>query len=594
VTIDVDPHLLDIPVNPRNDIKLLQMGGELVVHSSLFTPQLRQLLTLQPNASSDKHKGGHYRAYRYYGGEAVGMPRTFALTAFPNAVIEPPLGPEPPPLQEESKGLVPFVCKTPLLEPQEPVVDRVVDCLLNSRFHSALLQAPCGTGKTVMSFKILERMCKRLGRPLRAIFCIYVDKQLRQTRRRLQQHCPGMKVGIFRGKDRPDPMDHIVICSMDTLRNLTGPEALKGFDVVMFDEVHHLASETRIATVARAISSLYRYGFTATQSRSDELEQAVSYLTGPFVCRAWRTKWEMDIWNVPFRADHFSPVVGWNGVKYAATVAKLYKETSYLSHAAEIIKYAISLGHRVCVTARTLYPLRKMRELLGPAYLDKVGLVIGAKSSKEEKQQELECMKDNWLGSEQIVLESTDEDFTCVIPLSSIKHLGAVEQLYGRTNRSIGPSNGALIPTAIDYYCTANIFKNHHDETRPAKKPGRLQFALKQPGFSIYQCSLDCKTRTLARPRKGQSVPKSDIKYTPQPAFGPRGSHEKSFEKSSTKRPLGVCDTLDVADGLANGASLMDLIAGKQQNEHVTRTNNVTQRRKQTRMDQYVDSYAFD
>ena len=97
--IDLDPLLLGIPINERSDIKLMQMGGELVVHASLFTSELRRLLTLQPNASSDKHKGDAYRAYRFYGGEAVGLPRTFALTAFPNATIQPPLGPEPPPLQ---------------------------------------------------------------------------------------------------------------------------------------------------------------------------------------------------------------------------------------------------------------------------------------------------------------------------------------------------------------------------------------------------------------------------------------------------------------------------------------------------------------
>ena len=499
--VDVD-HLLDgIPVNASPDVRLLSMGGELVVHASLFTPALRDALTFVPEStasSSNQEEAGSYRGYRYYGGDAVGIPRTFGMRAFPNAQIKPPLQLGFATQLNTTKDRFPFTTRP--FPSQVEAIDTVVDHLIQSPEHSCILVAPCGTGKTVMALKAYHQLCDKLHRNLRAIFVVYVDRQLQQAVQRIQDHCDdSVRVGIFRGKERPNPSDHIAVCSFDTLRNLRDSAELRHFDVTIFDEAHHMASETRILTVARAIPCLYRLAITATLTRSDDLQKVVSYIAGPLVYKAKRKRWEMDVWNIPFYQPGFQPATRGKQVMYYKTVMKVMKHSGFIAAFAKVVRYVVEeLHHKVCVACKYIEPLKMLDKELGVPW---TGLCIGAKTKPEKEAQTRALRKRCVLGTEQVIRESVDEDFTCVMALSSMKHLGGWEQYLGRATRSISPQEGERAPLVVDFYHTHPIFKYHHTSTRPDRPPGRHEFNLAQKGFSIYSCSLDGRHRRLVRAR---------------------------------------------------------------------------------------------
>jgi superfamily II DNA or RNA helicase len=72
----------------------------------------------------------------------------------------------------------------------------------------------------------------------------------------------------------------IMIASIDTLVSGVSRDLLRPFGLVVVDEMHHLAAATLVHSVP-TFPSKYTLGLTATPVRSDGLEHALYWLTGP-------------------------------------------------------------------------------------------------------------------------------------------------------------------------------------------------------------------------------------------------------------------------------------------------------------------------
>jgi ribonuclease HI len=491
-----DPFLKQIPVNPDHGVKMVRKGGELLLHVKYFTPELQRLLTFTPKSKAQFPKS--YYGFTRYGDQVVGLPRSFAITAFPHASIRPPLD-ETRLFAKPNTAENIFPMTTRIFPSQVEARDAIVEQLLHSKTKSAMLNLPCGVGKTVISFSVAHELSKRLGRGLRILFCCFVNTQIAQAIERIQDHChESVRIGVFQQDRRPKDDDHIVVCSMDTLRNLTDARELEPFDIAIFDEAHHMSSETRVATNNLAVPATYKLAMTATLERPDGLEYIVNYMMGPLTYQGERTEWIMDIFNVPVHVPNFAPVVGSNGVDYHKTVMRLFNETTFCDDLVTVIEHvAFVMKRKVCVTSQYLRPIQMIVDALGP---DVAGKIVGGMT---QKQRDLALTKDVIVGTESCIRESLDTSVTAVIPATSIKFIGSWKQVIGRANRSISLQPGCQVPLAVDVYCSScPVFRNHHSETRPDKAPGRHQFNMKQPGFAIYRCSTDMKQRVLVRSRR--------------------------------------------------------------------------------------------
>jgi len=211
------------------------------------------------------------------------------------------------------------------------------------------------------------------------------------------------------------------------------------------------------------------------------------------------------------------------------------------------VRYLVEeLGHKVCVACKYIEPLKLLEAELDAPW---TGLCIGAKTQAEKEAQTKALRARCVLGTEQVIRESVDEDFTCVASLGSMKHLGGWQQYMGRATRSITPQDGERPPLVVDFYHTHPIFKYHHTSTRQDKPPGRLEFNLAQKGFSIFDCSLDGRHRRLVRARAevdedGNVV--ADARVIPKPAPHPqrpekrKQPHAQQTQGAAKLRP-GQC-----------------------------------------------------
>ena len=160
-------------------------------------------------------------------------------------------------------------------EGQEEAVASTVDAL-GVYPWGGVLQAPCGSGKTVMGLEVI----RRLGVPTAVL--VHKEFLVRQWQERCEQFMPGARVGIVR-LDRADTGNEydLVICMIQSLLARDyGQELYDSFGLVVSDEVHRLGAPKWHETIGR-FSGKYRLGLTATPYRKDGLAPVFYSHIGP-------------------------------------------------------------------------------------------------------------------------------------------------------------------------------------------------------------------------------------------------------------------------------------------------------------------------
>lgn len=187
------------------------------------------------------------------------------------AIVKPSLGATFP-------SAVPAVT---LREAQREPVKRIVQKLGDS--GGAVLEAPCGTGKTVMGNEII----RRIGR--RALVLVHKTFLMDQWAERIAQFLPGAKVGIWRGNkcelgcDITIGMIQSISKGGYTKDGVFHPypdEAYSQIGMVVTDECHLAAAPTWIAAITQ-FSAAFRLGLSATPDRRDQLEGVFFSHIGP-------------------------------------------------------------------------------------------------------------------------------------------------------------------------------------------------------------------------------------------------------------------------------------------------------------------------
>ncbi len=148
-----------------------------------------------------------------------------------------------------------------------------VDAML--AHEDGVLQAPTGSGKTVMACAIIaERAVSTL---------VLINKRALASQWRQQiLTLLGIKAGQL-GGGRIKTRGQVDIMLLQTLARQTPDdvrELTAGYGQVIFDECHHLAAGSYESVVAR-IGAAWWLGLTATPERKDGLEQVTNWHLGP-------------------------------------------------------------------------------------------------------------------------------------------------------------------------------------------------------------------------------------------------------------------------------------------------------------------------
>ena len=160
----------------------------------------------------------------------------------------------------------------PLFDYQEEAVQVMLAA------KGGVLQASAGSGKTMIGIEII----KRLGKNSLWI-CGKIDL-LNQTVDRIHKLYPSIPVGTITDGKVQMVKNGITVSTIQTLTNVDSDLYANNFDVVVVDECHSCISTPTdmrmFGKVLEKIAARYKFGLTATPSRSDTLLPSMYAILG--------------------------------------------------------------------------------------------------------------------------------------------------------------------------------------------------------------------------------------------------------------------------------------------------------------------------
>lgn len=153
--------------------------------------------------------------------------------------------------------------------------------------RGAVVQLPCGFGKTILSIAIM------LTVKVRTMVIVHTEFLMNQWVGKLKEFAPGVTCGILQQNKcslLDDTVD-VVVAMVHTIacREEYGPSLYNTIGLLVVDECHHMAAPY-FSTALHKINSKYTLGLSATPDRPDGLEQLLFHTMGPLIFTAEREK----------------------------------------------------------------------------------------------------------------------------------------------------------------------------------------------------------------------------------------------------------------------------------------------------------------
>jgi superfamily II DNA or RNA helicase len=163
----------------------------------------------------------------------------------------------------------------PLRDYQEKIIGIYTDYVCKtSEKGGAILEVPCGRGKTIMALKIIAVLAKK------TIILVHKEFLMNQWIERIADFLPGARVGKIQGSTFDVADKDIVIGMIQTLYDKDfGANAFTSFGLTVIDEVHRIGSEQFSKTLLRIVTP-YMLGISATVDRKDGLTRVLHMFIG--------------------------------------------------------------------------------------------------------------------------------------------------------------------------------------------------------------------------------------------------------------------------------------------------------------------------
>jgi superfamily II DNA or RNA helicase len=213
------------------------------------------------------------------------LPRNWAIQKFG----------EPKEIKFNSKILINIEFKGKLRDYQIEI-QKQIDEKFKKGYGGGILCIPPGGGKTVCAINAITKF------KVKTLIIVHKTFLLDQWVERLRQYT-NASIGIIK-QDKFDIENRdVVIGMLQTVISRNYNEELNIFDMVIFDEAHHLGAEV-FSKVMQKTQAPYLLGLTATPEREDKLEKVFYYYLGDIIYRSNKIKYTNALINVYyFKSD---------------------------------------------------------------------------------------------------------------------------------------------------------------------------------------------------------------------------------------------------------------------------------------------------
>lgn len=210
-----------------------------------------------------------------------------------------------------------------------------------------ILQAGCGTGKTVMSLEI----ARRLGQGI--LVLVHREFLMEQWQKEIKRFLPEAKVGIWRDKTYATgkECDFVIAMVQSVTSKRQYPKDLyESFGLVICDEAHRYAAPIWQEAIVK-FPAKYRLGLTATPNRKDGLQEVFKKHIGRIAYQIEGEALLPKVYKIPLdtQLDGESYMLR-NGKPNTSALMTMLSED--LRRTAEIVPYivrAVNAGRRVLV-----------------------------------------------------------------------------------------------------------------------------------------------------------------------------------------------------------------------------------------------------
>lgn len=159
---------------------------------------------------------------------------------------------------------------------------KAVNAALSCQWHQGVLIAPCGAGKTEIGMAVIAH----LGRPALWITHTLDLAQQAKERAQLRLGLDEREVSIISGAHKRCGTK-LTIATVQSLYRMELDELARTVGVVIVDECHHVVNNpeqaSMFAAVLKCLPARWRFGLTASDTRSDGLSETIFQVLGPRV-----------------------------------------------------------------------------------------------------------------------------------------------------------------------------------------------------------------------------------------------------------------------------------------------------------------------
>jgi superfamily II DNA or RNA helicase len=296
-----------------------------------------------------------------------------------------------------------------------------------------LLQAPCGTGKTLMAMDVASRLGQK------TLILVHKNDLADQWHDTGKQFFPGIKMGHCQRDKWNFESGHVVTAMAQTLyaRRDSIPDGFwERFGMVIYDEGHRYPART-FEQVMRMPPAKYRLAVSATWRRKDGLNNIWKWHIGPIAHKTEADRLTGDYVQIPWKTSLTDRMFSYgkkiNTARYLTSIAKNAPYNKWLAE--QLVKASVADRRVLLVSDRKIQVSDVRRRILEGGDGITVGLYVAEHEGKKLSKIQLENAKtcDIIIATYGMMAEGTD------IPSLDTLFFGTprtdVEQVVGRIQR---------------------------------------------------------------------------------------------------------------------------------------------------------------
>ena len=333
---------------------------------------------------------------------------------------------------------------------------KAVNAALSCRWHQGVLIAPCGAGKTEIGMAVIARLGKA------ALWITHTLDLAQQAKERAQQRLglDEREVAVISGTHKRCGTK-LTIATVQSLYRMELDELARTVGVVIVDECHHVVNNpetaSMFAAVLRCLPARYRFGLTASDTRSDGLSETIFQVLGPRIAVIDPEQLEQititpRVETVPTRFV-YTPRPNEQPIDYVRLMRHMSTDPDRMQTVEQVLDRAVDEGRSWLVLAASLAILERLHR-----YALDLGLaaefVCGA-TKKTERTAALARMKS---GQSRILfatyqLAKEGLDIPCLDRLvlaTPTRNKVIVQQSIGRIQRPAPGKTEALVIDLVD------------------------------------------------------------------------------------------------------------------------------------------------